>query len=309
MSNPYIGEEPEEQNTASAFSQQKTLEPDNHNPFGSSVPSQQQKTKTPRNILAILALVVAALGLVFACIPGTLLIGVVLLPIAFVMALVSFFLDGTKGFSVAAVLVSIIGAVAAALIFSNGTDSADSEASPAASDRNPALEELIFGDSGTATGSQETTSGDATGSATNSRDNPYPVGSAITEGDWTVTVNEVTLDATQAVLDEDEFNDPPPAGSQYLMVNITALYEGADPQGETPSPRIEYVTASGNTINDYDHFAYLPESEFNSGNTLYQGASTTGNLVFAVPTEDVTEGVLAIRAHVLGDDKIFVDVQ
>ena len=298
MSNPYIGKESREQ---------KTLEPNHQNPFGSSVPSQQQETKPPRNILAILALVVAALGLIFACIPGTLLIGAVLLPIAFVMALVSFFLDGTKGFSVAAVIVSIIGAVAAALIFSNGADSADREASLSAASDNPATEGGAPGDAVDAADYQKTTSGDGTATETSTRENPYPVGTTVNEDEWSVTVNEVTLDATQEVLAGFEFNEAPPTGSQYLMVNITTTYNGTDPQGEMPFPFVEYVTTGGNAIPWFNEPA-IPPNQFDSSSTLYEGASTTGNLVFTVPTESAAEGVLSVQPN-SSDDKTFVALQ
>lgn len=48
------------------------------------------------NVLALVSLIVAAIGFIFACIPGALIVGWILLPIAFVLSLVSLFLKGEK---------------------------------------------------------------------------------------------------------------------------------------------------------------------------------------------------------------------
>lgn len=139
------------------------------------------------------------------------------------------------------------------------------------------------------------------------RKNPYPIGSAVTDGDWTVTINSVTLNANDAITAENMFNDAPADGTQYLMVNLTATYNGAEADGMMPMLTLEYVTADGNTINSYDAMIVPPE-QFDSLSTLYEGASTTGNLAFAVPAATAGDGVLALRADMVGD-KVFVAVQ
>ncbi len=44
------------------------------------------------NIVALVAMIVAIVGFIFACIPGALIVGWILLPIAFVLSIVSLFL-------------------------------------------------------------------------------------------------------------------------------------------------------------------------------------------------------------------------
>ncbi|MFF8817855.1 DUF4352 domain-containing protein [Leucobacter sp. NPDC015123] len=139
------------------------------------------------------------------------------------------------------------------------------------------------------------------------RDNPFPIGSAVTDGDWTVTVNSVTLDGTQAIADENPFNEAPAEGSQHMLVNVTATYNGDDADGAIPMLTLEYVTKDGNTINSFDKMIVPPE-QFNSIETLYAGASTTGNFAFEIPTATAGEGTLALKADMLGD-KVFVAVQ
>lgn len=69
------------------------------------------------HVLAIIALAVAAIGFIFACIPGTLVVGWVLLPIAFVLSIVALFLKGAKWPAITALIVSIVGTIVGAIVF------------------------------------------------------------------------------------------------------------------------------------------------------------------------------------------------
>ncbi|MBL5974811.1 MAG: hypothetical protein D3X82_13880 [Candidatus Leucobacter sulfamidivorax] len=139
------------------------------------------------------------------------------------------------------------------------------------------------------------------------RANPAPIGSTIEDGDWAVTVNSVNLNANDLIAAENQFNDAADEGYVYILVNITATYNGTNPDGELPWINVEYVTADGNTINGLEKLVVEPEA-FDMASTLYQGASVTGNKAFHVPTATAGEGTLAVRAG-LGGTKVFVAVQ
>lgn len=139
------------------------------------------------------------------------------------------------------------------------------------------------------------------------RDAPLPLGATIESRDWQVTINSVTLDATQSVLEGNMFNDEPDDGHQYAMVNVTAKYLGADAEGDYPSLVVQYVTSDGNTITQSDSFALPPEA-FDLSETLYEGASASGNIALMVPTDGAADGVLAVKAEAFAD-KRFVSVQ
>jgi hypothetical protein len=65
----------------------------------------------------MVALIVNIIGFVFACIPGALIVGWVLLPAAFVLSIVGLCLSGkSKGTSIAAVI-SITGVVVGVVVF------------------------------------------------------------------------------------------------------------------------------------------------------------------------------------------------
>ena len=69
------------------------------------------------HVLGIVALVVAAIGFVFGCIPGALIVGWVLLPIAFVLSIVALFLRGAKWPAITGLVVSIVGAIVATVVY------------------------------------------------------------------------------------------------------------------------------------------------------------------------------------------------
>lgn len=71
-----------------------------------------------RNTLALVALVVAVLGTVFALIHGAMIVGWILLPIAFVLSIVALVQHGKpKGVAVAALVVSIVGTIIGVVAF------------------------------------------------------------------------------------------------------------------------------------------------------------------------------------------------
>lgn len=135
------------------------------------------------------------------------------------------------------------------------------------------------------------------------RDNPAPLGSAITGGDWTVTVNSVKT------ADEDSIGQTPEAGSTLLVVNLTATYNGDDEQGASAWANVKFVTADGSTIDSTDGSTlFLADDSFDSLKTLYGGASVTGDTMLEVPSAGWKNGVLAVSPDLL-TDSTFIEVQ
>lgn len=136
-----------------------------------------------------------------------------------------------------------------------------------------------------------------------SRDNPAPLGSAITGGDWTATINSVTT------AEADSLGQAPEAGSALLVINMTATYTGNDSQGETAWASVDFVTAEGTTIDSLDGSTlFVPDGQFDSFTTLYEGASVTGNMMIEVPADGWQNGVLVVSPDLFSDGT-FVAVQ
>ena len=268
---------------------------------GYAAPAQPAKAKKQLNVVGLIALIAAALGFIFACIPGALIVGWILLPIAFVLALVSLFLkDRAKWMGITALTVSIVGTIVGVSVFlavvatsfDNAFGSGDTtvvEPSGDAAVDNGAAEEEPAAEAGT-------------------RENPYPIGSVIESDDWRVVINSVTLAATDTILAEELYNEPPTEGSEYILVNYSATYLGADPNGQIPAfISIEYVTVDGTTVNEFDKMIFAPEP-IDTMSTLYTDGTATGNTAIEVPSATAGQGVLAVTMDLFGD-KVFVAVQ
>lgn len=284
--------------------------PDPQNQYSNPQNPQNQYAQMPpaahaaeapkeKNTVGLVGLIIAIIGFLFACIPGALIIGWLLLPIGFIVSVVSLFLKGKKqNLGIAGLIVSVVGTVVGFIVFFLVVDDVVDDALDdigSGGEVSVAVPEGA-GDSG-ATGN-----GDA-----GTRENPYPVGSTITNGDWSVTVNSVNLDAADIVAAENSFNDPAPEGMTYLLVNATVTYVGTSNTGEMPWTTIDYVTVDGTTVSSVDTTAVTPE-RLDTISELYPGGSTTGNVLLTVPRDTAGDGVLAVSPGLLAG-KTFVSVR
>ncbi|WP_456286706.1 DUF4352 domain-containing protein [Microbacterium sp. JZ70] len=272
-----------------------------------SVPSSTGEPRPPRNTVALVALALAVVGAVFAGIPGALVVGWILLPIAFILAIVSLFQKGRKAAGVAALIVSVVGTVIGVVVFVGSLAAAVGSAveeSTSTSVASPAEEAAVEEEPAEEPAADEPVAEPAPAEGT--RENPAPLGSAVSGDEWTVTVNSVTLGATDAVLAENMINQPPAEGEEYILVGVTATYTGQD-EGMAAEVQIEYVTPDGVSIAGYDTIAVAPDA-LDTLATLYSGAQVTGNVVLAVPSATAASGLIAVTPGLFADTA-FVAVQ
>lgn len=282
-----------------------------------SSPTPESTTEnhtSTRNALGIIALITAILGTIFACVPGALIIGWILLPIAFILSLASLFLRGKKrGAGLAGLIISIIGTVIGVIVFlavvSNAFDEAfDDETTTDQGAESSSAESGVDEDdtaaeaelSAAAAVEEEDSENPAEDSELGTRDNPYPLGTEISSSDWTVVVNSVDFDADAAIASENQFNESPEDGHTYILVNLTATYTGDDPNGAEPWVSVSYVSPQGNSFRPSDRPVVEPDS-FDRIATLFHGASETGNFALHVPAEDVENGVLSVEPEMFAD--------
>lgn len=264
-------------------------------PFGApQVPSAEKKQ---RNIAGIIALIVASVGFIFACIPGALIVGWVLLPIGFILGIVSLFLKGkVKWQGIAAIIVSVVGTVIGVIVFTVVVATAFTDAFGGT--------DVEVGSSTAVTEEAEATTEEEP--AVGTRQNPLPLGTPFSSDEWTVVVNSVTLGATEQIVNANMFNEAPDAGTEYILINYTVTFTGSDPEGGMPTfVGMEYVTAAGVTVDPLDKMLVAPDA-LDTMSTLYEGASATGNNAIQVPSP--ADGVLAINPGMF-TDTIFVAIQ
>ncbi|MGO1538641.1 MAG: hypothetical protein ACTHW3_04635 [Leucobacter sp.] len=251
--------------------------------------------KKSKNTVGLIAFIVAVVGFIFACVPGALIVGWIALPIAFILAIVSLFMKGkTKGLGITALIISVVGTIVGVIVFMSVVATSFDEAFGGGEVTVTAPEEEAA----------EVVDEEPTEAEVGTRDNPYPLGTTIEQGDWAVTINSVDLNATDALMASDLYNESPGDGNVYMMTNLTATYNGDNPDGETPWVTVDYVTVEGNTINGLDQILIAPD-EFDIMSTLYDGASTTGNQALEIPADTAADGVLAVSPTIAGDTFYF----
>nr|NLD41697.1 hypothetical protein [Actinomycetales bacterium] len=139
---------------------------------------------------------------------------------------------------------------------------------------------------------------DATDSseADGTRKSPYPAGSTLTvegsDGTVEIVVGEITWDANQVIAETNQFNEPAPEGSTYVLIPVT--YTNVDIEdGLTPwiDLSAKYVSPQGNTL---DEVSVVSPEDVMEIAEMFDGASASGNLVFLM-TEEQKGGVISFE--------------
>jgi hypothetical protein len=246
-----------------------------------------QVTAKQKNTLGLIALGVGITGFIFACIRGALIVGWVLLPIAFILGIVGLFQAGKgKGTSVAAVIISVVGTVVGVTVFaavvtdsfSDAFSESDLSASPSSSS--------------TVTGNGE---GDETAGT---RENPLPIGETVSNQDWKVTLG-APREAWNQIAATNEFNDPPPAGMQYWIVPVTATYTGDETGNAGWDVTVKFVGADNRTYGD--RCGVIPDP-LNDVGDLYKNGVAEGNTCVTVPAG--ADGLWTVSTGFI-DDPVF----
>jgi len=161
---------------------------------------------------------------------------------------------------------------------------------------------LTLTDYPTATTSTATTANEAPTGEAGTRANPTPIGVAAPVGSgWTATVNAVNLDATEVVMAANQFNEPPVPGSQYVLANITVTYNGLE-ASDTAGVSFEALGPSNVALPSGGSTYPTPPTPLDNFTEVFQGGSLTGDVVFEVPTTDVSDLVIIGHAFMSFDD-------
>lgn len=139
---------------------------------------------------------------------------------------------------------------------------------------------------------------------TGDRDSPVPLGIVADIGaGWRLQVLEVIPDGAAAVAAENEFNDPPPAGSTFTLVKVALGYYGLNDPTTAYQPTISAVGASNLELESY--CGTLP-NELDLFVDVFTGGVVVGNLCFVTTTPDST----SLQLYAVGDyfesDEVFL---
>lgn len=121
---------------------------------------------------------------------------------------------------------------------------------------------------------------------------PVLLGNEAQVGHWKAKVANVTLDATELVANQSEFNEPPAVGSCYVMVGIEATRTGGGAAAFWADTYCAFVGSGGGLYEAA--FGDLPEAMVETAD-VEPGRSVSGNVIFAVPSDQVAGGMVVLR--------------
>lgn len=127
-----------------------------------------------------------------------------------------------------------------------------------------------------------------------SRNNPNAIGEPAVVGDYEVTVVAFNGNATEQVLAENTFNDPPDDGNVYGLVRIRATYLGAEEGMAGSDLSVGLMGDDQRRYVDHDCGAVEPES-LHDEPAVAQGGVAEGNFCLDVPASQIESGMLFVE--------------
>ena len=139
------------------------------------------------------------------------------------------------------------------------------------------------------------------------RDAPISAGETVRVGDWDVTVLSAISDATEAVLADNEFNDPPADDRQFFVVEISATYEGAESEEVFTGLTMSTVGDSAVAYTSFEDTCGVVPGELDTFSEVFPGGTQVGNLCWQVLTDDADSLVLIVdNAFSFDEDRAYL---
>lgn len=130
----------------------------------------------------------------------------------------------------------------------------------------------------------------------------------IASNEWTATATPIA-DITEAVLAENEFNEPPADGLVFAGFDLTLTLDAA-PEG-TGSPGIDYTVKLEGATQIYDAYTLgdgngcgVIPGEFDQFAELKEGGTVTGTVCIPIPADEL--GTVAIVLDPLFGERVIV---
>jgi hypothetical protein len=136
------------------------------------------------------------------------------------------------------------------------------------------------------------------------RADAVPLGAEAQVGDWTVKVVTVTAPATDAIAYNNEFNEPPEAGNDYVLVTIEATRTGGPSADFSLEMDSAFIGAGGEEFGA-PHGRAEPPQPIDEAGTAGPGQTVSGDLVFEVDREQIAGGMLRLAPATTLDAAVF----
>ena len=138
-----------------------------------------------------------------------------------------------------------------------------------------------------------------------SRQNPVQFGTEVdvknTDDDhWRIAVIDTVPDATQLVLGENRFNDPPEEGFRFYVVTIRAQYLGPDSTSFDGSYRLRALGVGGVVYTTFENRCGVIPDDLPSPE-LFTNGTVEGNVCWEVADDDVASLQMFLDSGFLSD--------
>ncbi|MGI9643769.1 MAG: hypothetical protein ACR2O6_00500 [Ilumatobacteraceae bacterium] len=140
------------------------------------------------------------------------------------------------------------------------------------------------------------------------RDDPVPtsVGAPVGNG-FVVSVDALDADARAALEATGGFIAEPEPGTQFVLISLTVGFEGTDEPRSLSELNTQIIGGSSSVGVDAFGCGSFPTQLINSDTELFGGGVTTGDVCFAVPSEDVPGMLLSIEGGFIQDEGVVFD--
>ncbi len=163
----------------------------------------------------------------------------------------------------------------------------------------------------------DTTAPSAGGDAVGSFDNPYDIGDGVVlfyddfstgeERRWLVEVLSPVMDITQAVADENQFNDPPGDGEVFAAARVRITYESGPAPANVFDLSFGAIGPSGRVLKTFEATCGVTPDSLDSFAELFPGGSVEGNVCWATPSGDVADLRMILEASGV-DGQVYVNL-
>ncbi len=135
-----------------------------------------------------------------------------------------------------------------------------------------------------------------------SLDSPIQLGAVVQVGNWRLRVSAVRPDGTDGVMEENEFNDPPPEGNQFFIASLEATYTGTESSTFWVDMTLKSVGESNVAYEGFDAYCGVIPDDINDSGETFPGGTITGNICWNIQSTDAASLVMIVEELFNFDD-------
>ena len=113
---------------------------------------------------------------------------------------------------------------------------------------------------------------------------------------WEITMLAVEPDATQMVLSENPYNDPPGDGNQFYMVTVRAKYIGPNSMEFGGSYRLRALGDGGVVYTTFENTCGVIPDELPSYTELFTNGQVEGAICWNIASSDADSLVMIVES-------------